>query len=200
GEDGPTHQPVEHLSALRAIPNLVTILPGDANKVAEAWKLAIETRHQPTALVLTRQALPTIDRNIYATAEGLRKGAYVLADLGIEKPKVILMASGSEVNLIFNTGKRLEAEGISVRLVSFPSWELFEQQTLEYRDSVLLPDVTCRVSVEAGISQGWHRWVGPKGFVLGLDRYGASAPAGVVFKNLGFSEEHILQIVHDLLK
>ena len=200
GEDGPTHQPVEHLASLRGIPNLLTLRPGDANEVLESWKLAIENRHRPTALLLTRQALPTIDRTEIASAEGLRNGAYVLADLGNEKPKVILMASGSEVNLILNAGKLLEAEGIPVRLVSFPSWELFEKQSQEYRDSVLLPEVTCRVSVEAGISQGWHRWVGPNGFVLGLDRYGASAPAGIIFKNLGFSEEHILQIVHDLLQ
>jgi transketolase len=178
----------------------LTLRPGDANEVLESWKLAIENRHRPTALLLTRQALPTIDRTEIASAEGLRNGAYVLADLGNEKPKVILMASGSEVNLILNAGKLLEAEGIPVRLVSFPSWELFEKQTQEYRDSVLLPEVTCRVSVEAGISQGWHRWVGPNGFILGLDRYGASAPAGIIFKNLGFSEEHILQIVHDLLQ
>ncbi len=199
GEDGPTHQPVEHLASLRGIPNLLTLRPGDANEVLESWKLAIKNRHRPTALLLTRQALPTIDRTEIASAEGLRNGAYVLADLGNEKPKVILMASGSEVNLILNAGKLLEAEGIPVRLVSFPSWELFKEQSQEYRDSVLLPEVTCRVSVEAGISQGWHRWVGPNGFVLGLDRYGASAPAGIAFKNLGFSEEHILQIVHDLL-
>jgi len=200
GEDGPTHQPVEHLSALRAIPNLLTLRPGDANEVMEAWKIAIENRHQPTALILTRQALPTIDRAEFAAAEGLRKGAYVLVDMGKEKPKVILMASGSEVSLILNAGKLLAAEGVSVRVVSFPSWELFEKQTQAYRDSVLLPEVSLRVSVEAGISQGWHRWVGPKGFVLGLDRYGASAPAGIAFKNLGFSEEHILQIVHELLQ
>jgi len=200
GEDGPTHQPVEHLSALRAIPNLLTLRPGDANEVMEAWKIAIENRHQPTALILTRQALPTIDRAEFAAAEGLRKGAYVLADMGKEKPKVILMASGSEVSLILNAGKLLAAEGVSVRVVSFPSWELFEKQTQAYRDSVLLPEVSLRVSVEAGISQGWHRWVGPKGFVLGLDRYGASAPAGIAFKNLGFSVEHILQIVHELLQ
>ncbi len=191
---------MEHLAALRAIPNLVTLRPGDANEVLESWKLAIENRHRPTALILTRQALPTIDREFFASVEGLKKGAYVLADLGNEKPKVILMASGSEVNLIINAGKLLEAEGTPVRLVSFPSWELFEKQSQEYRESVLLPEVTCRVSVEAGISQGWHRWVGPYGYVLGLDRYGASAPAGIAFKNLGFSEEHILQIVHDLMK
>ncbi|MHB8135603.1 MAG: transketolase [Anaerolineaceae bacterium] len=200
GEDGPTHQPVEHLAALRAIPNLVTIRPADANEVVESWKIAIENRHKPTALVFTRQALPTLDRNVFLAAEGVRKGAYVLADLGKGKPNVILMASGSEVSLIVSAGKRLADQAINVRLVSFPSWELFEAQSQAYQDSVLLPNVSLRVSVEAGISQGWHRWVGDKGFVLGLDRYGASAPAGTIFKNLGFSEEHVIKIVQDLIK
>jgi len=200
GEDGPTHQPVEHLATLRAIPNLVTIRPADANEVVESWKVAIENRHRPTALVFTRQALPTIDRNVFSSAEGLRKGAYVLADLGQGKPQVVLMASGSEVSLIVAAGKRLADMTINVRLVSFPSWELFEEQTQAYRDSVLLPNVPLRISVEAGISQGWQQWVGDQGFVLGLDRYGASAPAGTIFKNLGFSEEHIIEIVQDLLK
>jgi len=200
GEDGPTHQPVEHLATLRAIPNLVTIRPADANEVVESWKVAIENRHRPTALVFTRQALPTIDRNVFSSAEGLRKGAYVLADLGQGKPQVVLMATGSEVSLIVAAGKRLADMTINVRLVSFPSWELFEEQTQAYRDSVLLPNVPLRISVEAGISQGWQQWVGDQGFVLGLDRYGASAPAGTIFKNLGFSEEHIIEIVQDLLK
>jgi transketolase len=200
GEDGPTHQPVEHLAALRAIPNLVTIRPADANEVVEAWKTAIRNRQRPTALILSRQALPTLDRSLYASAQESSKGAYVLADLGQGKPAIILMASGSEVGLIVAAGQTLAAEGLSVRLVSFPSWELFEEQPASYRDSVLPPDIIARVSVEAGISQGWQRWVGDKGFILGLDRYGASAPAGTVFKNLGFTEEHIVTIVRDLLK
>ncbi len=199
GEDGPTHQPVEQLAALRAIPNLITLRPADANEVREAWKVAIENRHRPTALVLTRQNLPTLDRQEYATAHQLRKGAYVLADLGQGTPQVILMASGSEVSLIVETGKRLEAAGIAVRLVSFPSWELFIEQTPEYQASVLPAEIERRVAVEAGIAQGWQRWTGLKGRVLGLDRYGASAPAGEVFKNLGFTVEHIEQIVRDLL-
>ena len=200
GEDGPTHQPVEHLAALRAIPNLVTIRPADANEVVESWKIAIENRHRPTALVFTRQALPTLDRTVFSAAEGVQKGAYVLADLGKGKPNVILMASGSEVSLIVAAGKLLADEAINVRLVSFPSWELFEAQSQAYQDFVLLPNVSLRVSVEAGISQGWHQWVGDKGFVLGLDRYGASAPAGTIFKNLGFSEEHVIEIVRELIK
>ena len=200
GEDGPTHQPVEQLAALRAIPNLVTIRPADANEVVESWKIAIENRHRPTALVFTRQALPTLDRTVFSAAEGVQKGAYVLADLGKGKPNVILMASGSEVSLIVAAGKLLADEAINVRLVSFPSWELFEAQSQAYQDSVLLPNVSLRVSVEAGVSQGWHRWVGDKGFVLGLDRYGASAPAGTIFNNLGFSEEHVIEIVRELIK
>jgi transketolase len=200
GEDGPTHQPVEHLATLRAIPNLVTIRPADANEVCEAWKVAVTNRHRPTALVLTRQNLPTLDRTVYASAAGVQKGAYVLADLGKGKPQIILMASGSEVSLIIAAGKRLADQGVSVRLVSFPSWELFSDQDQAYRDSVLLPEVDARLSVEAGISQGWHRWVGLKGAIVGLDRYGASAPANLVFENLGFSVAHVEQMAWELLK
>ena len=200
GEDGPTHQPVEQLAALRAIPNLITLRPADANETREAWKIAIEYRHRPTALVLTRQNLPTIDRTIYAPADGLRKGAYVLADLGKDKSQIILMASGSEVGLIIAAGQKLAEQGVSVRLVSFPSWELFKEQEQAYRDSVLPPEIELRLAVEAGVSQGWHQWTEGKGRVLGLDRYGASAPAGEVFKNLGFSIEHIEQIVHELIQ
>jgi transketolase len=200
GEDGPTHQPVEQLASLRAIPNLVTLRPADANEVCEAWKIAIDNRHQPTALVLTRQNLPTLDRAVYSPAEELRKGAYVLADLGSGKLQVILMASGSEVSLIVEAGKRLQSQGVVVRLVSFPSWELFENQDKSYRDSVLPPEIEARLAVEAGVLQGWHRWVGMKGSILGLDRYGASAPAGEVFNNLGFTVEHIEQIAWSLLK
>ncbi len=200
GEDGPTHQPVEQLAALRAIPNLVTIRPADANEVREAWKITVENRHRPTALALTRQNLPILDRTVYAPAEGVRKGAYVLADLGKGKPQIILMASGSEVGLIVEAGKRLAETGIAVRLVSFPSWELFDEQDESYRNAVLPPAIELRLAVEAGISQGWHRWVGPKGRIQGLDRYGASAPANVVFENLGFSVAHIEQIARDLLK
>jgi len=200
GEDGPTHQPVEHLAALRVIPNLITLRPADANEVAEAWKIAIENRHRPTALVLTRQNLPTLDRTIYGPAEGVRRGAYVLADLGEGKPQLILMASGSEVGLILETGKRLVEQGFSVRLVSFPSWELFAEQDAAYRDAILPPGIPLRVSVEAGVSQGWHRWVGSAGRVIGLDRYGASAPANLVFENLGFSVAHVEAVARELLQ
>lgn len=200
GEDGPTHQPVEHLAALRAIPNLVTLRPADANEVREAWKIAVENRRRPTALVLTRQNLPTLDRAVYAPAQGLRKGAYVLADLGSTMPQMILMASGSEVGLIVEAGKRLAEQGVAVRLVSFPSWELFAEQDQAYRDSVLLPEVDLRLAVEAGVTHGWHRWTGCKGQVLGLERFGASAPASLVFKNLGFSVENIQQIALQMLQ
>jgi len=200
GEDGPTHQPVEHLAALRVIPNLITLRPADANEVAEAWKIAVENRHRPTALVLTRQNLPTLDRTIYGPAAGVRRGAYVLADLGEGKPQLILMASGSEVSLIVETGKRLVEQGFAVRLVSFPSWEIFAEQGAAYRDAVLPPEIPLRVSVEAGVSQGWHRWVGSAGRVIGLDRYGASAPANLVFENLGFSVAHVEAVARELLQ
>jgi transketolase len=200
GEDGPTHQPVEHLAALRTIPHLLTLRPGDANEVREAWKVAISNRHRPTALILTRQNLPTLDRSVFAPAEGLAKGAYVLADLGPGKPQIILMASGSEVELIVAAGRRLAESGISVRLVSFPSWELFVEQDSAYRAAVLPPEIELRLAVEAGVSQGWHQWTGPKGRILSLDRFGASAPGKVAFENLGFSAKHVEEIALDLLK
>ncbi len=201
GEDGPTHQPVEHMAALRAIPNLIVLRPADANEVREAWKIAIENRHRPTALVLTRQNVPTLDRTVYAPAEGVQKGAYVLADLGpAGKPQVILMASGSEVGLIVEAGQRLAAKGIAVRLVSFPSWELFAAQDAAYQEAVLPSAVTARLAVEAGVTLGWHRWVGSQGRVLGIDRYGASAPAATVFEQLGFTVDNVEQITMEMLK
>ncbi len=200
GEDGPTHQPVEHMAALRAIPNMLALRPADANEVREAWKLAIEHRHRPTALVLTRQALPTLDRapGAYAAADGLRKGAYILKDLGEGRPQIILMASGSEVALIVEAGNRLAEQGVAVRLVSFPSWELFAEQDAAYRDSVLLPDVTARLAVEAGVTMGWDRWVGTGGRILGIDRYGASAPVKTVFEKLGFSADNVEKLAKEL--
>jgi transketolase len=199
GEDGPTHQPVEHLAALRAIPNLVTIRPADANEVREAWKVAIARRDGPTALVFSRQAMPTLDRNVYGPAEGLQRGAYVLADLGNVKPELILMASGSEVGLIVEAGARLAQTGISVRLVSFPCWELFKAQGRFYQDSVLPPKVLKRLSVEAGISQGWERWVGEKGTSISIDKFGASAPYKTVYEEYGLTSEAIIARVHYLL-
>lgn len=200
GEDGPTHQPVEHLAALRAIPGLVTLRPCDANETAQAWSFAISRRNGPTALALTRQALPTIDRDIYETAEGLKRGAYVLADLGEGEPDLILMASGSEVDLIIKAGERLAAEGVNIRLVSFPSWELFRKQDQGYRDLVLPSGIHKRLAVEAGISLGWHEWVGDSGDLITIDRYGASAPAGKIFEEFGFTVEGVIQKAEELLR
>ena len=199
GEDGPTHQPIEHLAALRAIPNLLVLRPADANEVREAWKATIVHRRRPTALVLTRQNLPTLDRSRFAPASGLHKGAYILADLGDGKPEIILMATGSEVALIVDAGQRLAEKGVSVRLVSFPSWELFAEQDAAYRDEVLPPDVTRRLAVEAGVAQGWYQWVGSRGRVLALDRFGASAPATDVFENLGITATHVMEMAGKLL-
>lgn len=200
GEDGPTHQPVEHLASLRAIPNLVTIRPADANETNVAWKMAIGRTNGPTALVFTRQNIPTLDRNIVADAIMLEKGAYVLADVGDNEPELILMASGSEVDLIFTAGIKLAAEGINVRMVSFPSWELFEAQPKEYRDEVLPESITARLAVEAGISMGWSRYVGNYGQVISIDQFGASAPAEVLFKKFGFTVENVIQKAMGVLR
>ena len=199
GEDGPTHQPVEHLAALRAMPNLVTIRPGDANETAVAWKIAVVRRHGPTALALTRQGMATLDRNVYASAAGVEKGAYVLADLGEGDPELILMASGSEVGLIVAAGEALAAEGRSVRLVSFPSWELFEAQDAAYKTAVLPANITARIAVEAGVSQGWHRYVGLQGVVIGVDKFGASAPYKRIFQEYGLTAENVIAQARQLL-
>ncbi len=199
GEDGPTHQPVEHIAALRAIPNLVVIRPADANEVTEAWKVAISRRNGPTALILTRQAIPVLDRSIYAPADGLHKGAYVLADMGDSEPELILMASGSEVCLITEAGARLASEGVNVRLISFPSWELFKAQDENYQNQVLPPGIKARLSVEAGISQGWDRWVGDLGGSISVDRFGASAPYKIIFENFGLTVDNVFYMAHQLL-
>jgi transketolase len=200
GEDGPTHQPIEHLASLRAIPNLVVIRPGDANEVSEAWRVAISRRNGPTLLALSRQAMPVLDRKVFTSASNLEHGAYVLADVGESIPELILMASGSELNLIVEAGLRLAAEGVNVRIVSFPSWELFKAQPEDYRNQVLLPSIKARLAVEAGISQGWDRWVGDQGDIICLDRFGASAPAKIIFENLGFTIEAIYKRAFELLK
>jgi transketolase len=199
GEDGPTHQPVEQLASLRAIPGLVVIRPADANEVVEAWKIAIERTKGPTLMALTRQGVSILNRNKYAPAAGLQKGAYILADLG-ENPEIILMATGSEVALIVETGKRLYADGVSVRLVSFPSWELFENQTQEYRDSVLPAGIKARLAVEAGVSLGWRKWVGDYGDIHSVDKFGESAPSKVLFQVYGFTVENILEKTRRLLE
>jgi transketolase len=199
GEDGPTHQPVEHLAALRAIPHLVVLRPGDANEVSAAWEVALERRAGPTLLALTRQNVPTLDRELYDSAGELAKGAYVLADLGEQKPELILMASGSEVSLIVEAGARLAAEGVNVRLVSFPSWELFAAQSQEYRDLVLPPEIKARLAVEAGIAQGWQRWTGDRGEILSIERYGASAPYQTIYRELGLTTADVIARAQKLL-
>jgi transketolase len=191
GEDGSTHQPVEQLAGLRAIPRLVVIRPGDANETAVAWRVALQTPDRPVALVLTRQNLPTLDRSAFAAADGLRHGAYVLADAPGGEPDVILIASGSEVALIVAARQKLLEKKIRARIVSMPSWELFDVQPQEYRDSVLPPQLGARLAVEAGASQGWHRYVGGRGDVLAVDRFGASAPGEVMMREYGFTAENV---------
>jgi transketolase len=199
GEDGPTHQPVEQLASLRAIPQLTLIRPGDANETAVAWKVAVETRDRPVLLVLSRQDIPTLDRRHYASAEGLRRGAYVVSDAKEGPPALILIASGSEVGLILAAAEQLQAEGVAVRCVSMPSEELFDAQPQEYRDSVLPPAVKARLAVELGVAQGWHRWVGEGGDVLSVERFGASAPAGELLKQYGFTADNVLARARKLL-
>jgi transketolase len=200
GEDGPTHQPIEHLASLRAMPNLTVIRPADANETAQAWKSAILNKTGPTLLALTRQGLPTIDRTLFSSAVGVQFGAYTLADLGPNKPELLLMASGSEVDLIIEAGKRLASEGRSVRLISFPSWELFEKTSKEYKESVLLPFVTKRLAVEMGVAQGWEKWVGSDGEVLSIEKFGASSPYKKILEEYGFTSENVYQIALKILK
>jgi transketolase len=195
GEDGPTHQPVEQLASLRAIPGLITLRPADANETVEAWRAILPLRHEPVALVLTRQAVPTLDRSKYASAEGLRRGAYVLADADDGHPEVLLLATGSEVALCVEAYERLTAEGTKVRVVSMPSWELFERYCRDhpdYREEVLPDAVAARVSVEKGSTLGWARYVGRHGHSLGMETFGASAPLAQLQKKFGFSPENIV--------
>ena len=199
GEDGPTHQPVEQLASLRAIPNLTVIRPADANETAVAWKVAVESTRHPVLLALTRQNVPTLDRNRYAGAEGLRKGAYVLSDAKDGKPSLILIATGSEVGLILEAADKLQADGVAVRCVSMPSWELFDAQPQSYRDQVLPATVTARLAVELGASQGWDRYVGAKGDMLGIDHFGASAPAEVLLREFGFTVDNVVKRAKALL-
>lgn len=199
GEDGPTHQPIEHLMSLRAMPGLTVIRPADANEAVEAWRVAIEHRHGPVAIVLSRQKLPVIDREKFGKASGLAKGAYVLADAPGGTPRLILIATGSEVALALEARERLEAAGTPTRVVSMPSWELFEAQTPEYRESVLPASVRARLAIEAGVSFGWHRWVGDQGDVIGIDRFGASAPADVLMREFGFTVENVVSKANAVL-
>jgi transketolase len=192
GEDGPTHQPIEHLASLRAIPGLITLRPGDANEVVEAWKLIMQLKHEPVALILSRQAMPTLDRTKFGAAAGVAKGAYVLADAPGAKPDVILMATGSEVGLCVSAWEALTRDGVKARVVSTPSWELFEHQTQEYRDSVLPPSVGARVSVEQASTFGWHRYIGLTGAAIGMKTFGASAPLKELQKKFGFTVEAVV--------
>jgi transketolase len=192
GEDGPTHQPIEHLASLRAIPGLITLRPGDANEVVEAWKVIMQLRHEPVALILSRQAMPTYDRTKFGAASGVGKGAYVLADAPGGKPDVILMATGSEVGLAVAAWEALGKDNVKARVVSMPSWELFEHQGQEYRDSVLPPSVTARVSVEQASTFGWHRYVGTTGEAIGMKTFGASAPLKELQKKFGFTVEAVV--------
>jgi len=204
GEDGPTHQPIEHLAALRAIPHLFVIRPADPAEVSEAWRIGILRRHAPTALALTRQKVNIIDRQKFAAASGLRKGAYILAeatdtDGNASVPRLILMGTGSEVSLVLDAREQLQKEGVPTRVVSMPCWELFEEQSREYRQEVLPPSVPARVAVEAGVAQGWDRYVGPSGAIIALDRFGASAPGDVALRELGFTVENVVKHAKALL-
>jgi transketolase len=219
GEDGPTHQPVEHLASLRAIPHLYVLRPADAHETREAWRLAIERRHYPTALALTRQKLPLIDRTRYASAEGVRRGAYVLAEATFTgarpiaapaspdfvedeptTPELILIATGSEVSLALEARELLQQEGHAVRVVSMPCMELFEEQPEEYRNEILPPSVVMRLAVEAGVRQGWDRYIGPQGDMVSIERFGASAPGDVALSKLGFNVENVLSRARLLLQ
>jgi transketolase len=199
GEDGPTHQPIEHLAMLRATPHLWVMRPGDANEVAEVWRLAIQRRDGPSVIALTRQNLPILDRTTLAPVSGVERGAYTLKDTD-GQPDVILIATGSEVSLILDAAQLLAGEGVKARVVSIPCWELFEEQTQEYRDQVLPPGVKARVAVEAASPFGWERWVGSEGAIIGLDRFGASAPGDVAYKNLGFNPENVAAQAKALIK
>ncbi|HLE81124.1 MAG TPA: transketolase C-terminal domain-containing protein, partial [Dehalococcoidia bacterium] len=198
GEDGPTHQPVEQLLSLRAIPGLVVLRPAEATETAEAWRIALE-RHGPTALALSRQRLPVFDRSSLAPAEGVRRGAYVLSEATGGPPEAILMATGSEVHVALAAQAQLQADGVRTRVVSMPSWELFDQQPQSYRDLVLPPGVRARVAVEAGVTLGWSRYVGDNGDVVGIDHFGASAPAEVLQKEFGFTPENVVLRMKDVL-
>jgi transketolase len=199
GEDGPTHQPIEHLAALRATPNVTVLRPADANETAYAWKAAIENESGPSLLVLTRQNLPIVDRSKFGAASGVEKGAYILKKESADKPDVILLASGSEVQLTMSAAEKLESEGISVRVVSMPCWELFEKQSSEYREEVLPRSVTRRVSVEAAATLGWHKWVGSEGNTMGIDRYGESAPYEQVYEHLGLTVDKVIENAKKLM-
>jgi transketolase len=200
GEDGPTHQPVEHLASLRAIPGLTLLRPADANEVVEAYRYVMRLRHRPAVLVLSRQALPTLDRRRYAPASGVARGAYVLADAPGGRPEVILIATGAEVALAVTAHEVLVAEGIRSRVVSMPSWDVFERESQAYRDDVLPPEVTARVAVEQASTFGWERYVGREGRVIGMQTFGASAPLKALQQEFGFTVDHVVTTARSVLE
>jgi transketolase len=199
GEDGPTHQPVEHLASLRAIPGLVTVRPGDANEVVEAYRYVMRLSHAPAVLALSRQALPTLDRSKYASASGVARGAYVLGDPPEDDPEVILIASGSELIVAVHAHEKLLAEGVRSRVVSMPSWDIFESQTRKYRNSVLPPEVSARVAIEQASTFGWERYVGPAGRIIGMETFGASAPLKELQRKFGFEPDRVVLAAKELL-
>jgi transketolase len=199
GEDGPTHQPVEHLAALRAMPNMWVVRPGDATETVEAWKMALRRKDGPVCLVLSRQDLPTLDREKVAPAAGVTRGGYVLVDPPGGAPQAIIMATGSELNIAVQAQDKLAAAGVRARVVSLPCWEVFAAQPADYQRQVLPPEVTARVSIEAAATFGWHRWVGDRGVAIGVDRYGASAPYEIIFKQLGLTADRVVETVRSLL-
>ena len=198
GEDGPTHQPIEHIASLRSIPNLVVIRPADANETVEAWKYAINHRGGPVALILTRQKLPILDQNKYGSAKGLQRGAYVVKD-SKQKPDLILIATGSEVSLALKAAEQLEAEGKNVRVISFPSWEIFEQQSDEYKNQIFPAEIKARVSVEMGVAMGWQKYIGDSGEAISIETFGASAPDSVLYEKYGFTVENVLTVAKNVL-
>ncbi len=198
GEDGPTHQPIEHVMSLRLIPELVVLRPGDANEVVESWRYAIEHRDRPVALILSRQNLPTFDRKVCKPAKNVAKGAYILYETEAGTPDIILMATGSELGLAFDAGKKLEKQGRKVRVVSFPSWELFEKQTKRYQQSVLPSEVKRRVSIEAGVTTGWQKYVGSEGITIGIDEFGKCGPGEIVLEKFGFTVENVVKSARKL--
>jgi transketolase len=199
GEDGPTHEPVEHLMSLRAMPSIRVIRPADANETAVAWKLAMESKHHPTALTLTRQAIPTFDRTKYGSVEGVRRGAYIFSEAANGTPDVLLIGTGSELQLAVEAQEKLASEGVKARVISMPCWELFDEQTAEYKESVLPTAVRARVAVEAGSPIGWERYVGLDGRVVGQPQFGASAPAKEVFKHFGITTENVVRHARESL-
>jgi transketolase len=199
GEDGPTHQPIEHLASFRAMPGMIVLRPGDPNEVVEAWRVVMQLKHHPAMLVMSRQAQPTLDRTKYAPASGVAKGAYVLADAADGVPDVILIATGTELALAVEAYEHLTAEGVKARVVSMPSWELFEQQSEDYRCEVLPPQIKARVAIEQGSTFGWAQWVGMDGAVVGMKTFGASAPLKFLLKQFGFTVESVVAAAKEQL-